>query len=234
LLDYLGKLERKEYVESHPLIESTLNELKLASTLTRQRCEEFKATGQCSYGTILTFWERNGGLPAFGWPTTSIQERLDNQTGNRYMYQWFERTRIEWHPPVTGKAGDVLLGLLGVERLGQLGRTPEPPAAERKSQECRYFPETGHNVCNQQGNLGFKGYWESHGLQDLSRTAEANSLLLFGYPITEAQEEKSSTDGKTYVTQWFQRARFEWHPENGDNFKVLLGLIGNEAAAGNP
>jgi hypothetical protein len=234
LLDYLGMLERKEYVESHPLIESTINELKLASTLTGQRCAEFKATGQCSYGTILNFWERNGGLPAFGWPTASIQERLVDQTGNKYMYQWFERTRIEWHPPRTGRAGEVLLGLVGVERLAQLGRTPEPPAAERRTPECRYFPQTGHNVCNQQGNLGFRSYWENHGLQDPSRSDEANSLLLFGYPVTEAREEKSSTDGKTYVTQWFQRARFEWHPENPDDFKVLLGLLGNEVAGANP
>jgi Tol biopolymer transport system component len=30
------------------------------------------------------------------------------------------------------------------------------------------------------------------------------------------------------LTQWFERARFEWHPGKPDQFKVLLGLLGNE------
>jgi hypothetical protein len=149
-------------------------------------------------------------------------------------YQWFERARIESHPPITGRPGEVLLGLLGVERLQQIGRKPEPPVEERRVAGCRYFAPTGHNVCNQQGNLGFRSYWESHGLQDSSRSADANSLMLFGYPITEAKEEKSSTDGKMYTTQWFQRARLEWHPENGEEFRVLLGLLGNEVKGSNP
>ena len=34
--------------------------------------------------------------------------------------------------------------------------------------------------------------------------------------------------GHTVLTQWFERARFEWHPNNPEPFKVLLGLLGNE------
>nr|MBA3944124.1 hypothetical protein [Herpetosiphonaceae bacterium] len=34
--------------------------------------------------------------------------------------------------------------------------------------------------------------------------------------------------GETVVTQWFERARFEWHPDKPDEFKVLLGLLGTE------
>ena len=41
--------------------------------------------------------------------------------------------------------------------------------------------------------------------------------------------EKSSTDGSTYPTQHFERARFELHPENaGTPYEVLLGLLGRE------
>ena len=41
--------------------------------------------------------------------------------------------------------------------------------------------------------------------------------------------EKNPTDGKEYLTQYFERARFEYHPENGDpKFQVLLGLLGRE------
>jgi uncharacterized protein YkwD len=43
--------------------------------------------------------------------------------------------------------------------------------------------------------------------------------------------EKSATDGATYLTQHFERARFEWHPENaGTPYEVLLGLLGAELA----
>lgn len=42
----------------------------------------------------------------------------------------------------------------------------------------------------------------------------------------------SPTDGRPYLTQWFERARFEWHPEQSDpQYSVLLGLLGNEVRA---
>ncbi|MCC6625984.1 MAG: hypothetical protein IT340_01155 [Chloroflexi bacterium] len=28
--------------------------------------------------------------------------------------------------------------------------------------------------------------------------------------------------------QWFERARFEWHPNNPESHRVLLGLLGTE------
>ncbi len=31
-----------------------------------------------------------------------------------------------------------------------------------------------------------------------------------------------------YETQWFERARFEFHPNNPDPYKVLLGRLGAE------
>ena len=53
-----------------------------------------------------------------------------------------------------------------------------------------------------------------------------------GYPITDAYNEKNDADGKTYLTQYFERARFEYHPESSDpKFKVLLGLLGKEGLA---
>jgi hypothetical protein len=34
--------------------------------------------------------------------------------------------------------------------------------------------------------------------------------------------------------QWFERARFELHPENQPPYNVLLGLLGNEVSSGTP
>ena len=69
-----------------------------------------------------------------------------------------------------------------------------------------YFAETGHNVV-----FGFKQYFESRG-----------GASTFGYPVTEEFFEGGLT------VQYFQRARFEYHPELiGTPYVVQLGLLGD-------
>ncbi len=88
---------------------------------------------------------------------------------------------------------------------------PVPSVASTETKA--FYAATGHTV----GGV-FKTYWEQHG-----------GLEQFGYPITEEYQEVSLTDGKTYVTQYFERARFEQHPENkGTQYEVLQGLLGRE------
>src|SRR5690606_33605476 len=50
---------------------------------------------------------------------------------------------------------------------------------------------------------------------------------LFGYPISQAEME-TNADGDTVLTQWFERARFEHHPDHEPQFQVLLGRLGAE------
>ena len=52
-------------------------------------------------------------------------------------------------------------------------------------------------------------------------------MPVFGYPITDEY-----TDAQTgFVTQYFERARFEWHPGDlAEHYDVLLGLLGVELA----
>ncbi|KPV49716.1 hypothetical protein SE17_31020, partial [Kouleothrix aurantiaca] len=54
------------------------------------------------------------------------------------------------------------------------------------------------------------------------------SLALFGLPLSEATMETNPTTGQQYLTQHFERARFEFHPENQPPYDVLLGLLGRE------
>jgi hypothetical protein len=96
-----------------------------------------------------------------------------------------------------------------------------------------WFEETGHNICDQSPDGGFKTYWQTHGLQTPGLSAYARSLQLFGLPLTVAQMETNSS-GETVLTQWFERARFEWHPANPQLYRVLLGLIGHEMASAGP
>jgi hypothetical protein len=75
----------------------------------------------------------------------------------------------------------------------------------------RYFPETGKTV---QGR--FLQYWEQNG-----------GLPQQGFPLSEEMAVRSEIDGKTYTMQFFERAVFEWHPENQQPNDVLLSLLGS-------
>lgn len=92
--------------------------------------------------------------------------------------------------------------------------------APRQTSRMRFFPETGFRV---EGR--FLETWEIPG-------SFAESVLLNGYPISDAHEEVNPVDGRTYRMQWFQRARYEAHPEESPPNDVLLGLLGVEASRG--
>lgn len=172
-----------------------------------QRC--FPETNLCISGPIRTYWERNGGLPVFGYPITPLQsERVENWTG---PVQWFERDRLEDH---SSEGIGVLAGRLGVERLAQVGRPWQPRASQPPAPGCAAFTETGYAMCG-----GFRGYWERNG-----------GLARFGFPITDELDEV--IEGKPYRVQYFERRRMELHPENvGTPYEILLGLLGRDVFA---
>ncbi len=182
------------------------------------RC--FDTTGNCISGRIREYWEQNGGLPVFGYPITpQRQEVIEGQT---LQVQWFERNRLELHPG-NERPYDVLLGRLGADRLMQQERNWMDFAQSGSQPGCRYFAETGHNICGE-----ILAAWRANGLEldgRLGKT-EAENLALFGMPLSDVQTE--TIEGQQIQVQWFERARFELHPENSPPHNVLLGLLGNE------
>ena len=48
---------------------------------------------------------------------------------------------------------------------------------------------------------------------------------LRSFKISEEFQEVNPADGQTYTVQYFERARFEWHPQNNEPYKVQLGLL---------
>jgi ELWxxDGT repeat protein len=183
-----------------------------------QRC--FLETGYCISGRIRTFWEQNGGLPVFGFPTTDQHEEAVE--GRPFQVQWFERNRLELHPE-NRPPYDVLLGRLSVDRLTQQSRPDwENFPKGQQSGDCLSF-KTGHSVCGP-----ILAAWRARGLKFDGRrgTSEAESLALFGLPVSSPALEV--LEGQVYTVQWFERARFELHPENPPPYNVLLGLLGNE------
>src|SRR5690349_14207321 len=73
-----------------------------------------------------------------------------------------------------------------------------------------YFAATHHYI---QG--GFAEYWRDHG-----------GLAQQGYPLTEEFTEQSAFNGQTYRVQYFERALFEYHPENPPGAQILLAQLG--------
>jgi Tol biopolymer transport system component len=187
-----------------------------------ERC--FEATGYCIDGRIREYWEQNGGLEVFGLPITPLQ--TETIEGQAIQVQWFERNRLELHPE-NAAPYDVLLGRLGADRLAQQGYDWQSVPPEEAQDGCRYFEETGRNVC---GDI--LAAWRADGLELDGRPGftEAENLALFGLPLTGLMTETLS-DGNDYQVQYFERARFELHPQNEPPFNVLLGLLGREVRA---
>jgi hypothetical protein len=160
----------------------------------------FPETGKCVNEPFLSYWNAHGALPINGYPISDeFMETLED--GKSYKVQYFERVRMEHHPE-NQPPYDVLLG-----QFGRQIHPADPPAPPIPG--ATYFNETGHNLAG-----GFLVYWNANG-----------GLAQFGYPISEEFAE-TLEDGKQYVVQYFERARFEWHPENPPPYDVLLGQFG--------
>lgn len=175
----------------------------------------FPETGKTVTDPFLSYWTGHGGLSQQGYPITDAYNEKNAADGKVYLTQYFERARFEYHPENADPKFKVLLGLLGKEALAaKHGDTPPDSAVETvPGGGSKTFSETGKTVTGL-----FLSYWNTHG-----------GLEQQGYPITNAYSEVNDADGQTYVTQYFERARFEYHPESADpKFKVLLGLVGRE------
>ncbi len=184
-------------------------------------CTYFDVTGHNLCDEFEAFWEAHGGLPVFGYALTEAYDEVNPDTGETYLTQYLERQRFELHPDNEGTVYHVLLGRLGAQMLEINGRNWHAFPKANPSDE-HYFPETGHAIAPE-----FWEYWSTHGLEYGDEGVSLReSVLLFGYPISEPEME-TNPDGDTVLTQWFERARFEWH-EGEDGGFVLLGRLGHE------
>ena len=162
-------------------------------------------------GAFLDRWTAYGGLPLNGFPLSDeFAERLED--GKVYRVQYFERVRLEYHPEYAAP-NDVQLGQFG--RRIHPADPPLPPPSGPTPADRVYFAETGHSIVG-----AFFDYWYIHG-----------GLSQFGYPLTEEFDEVLA-DGKTYLVQYFERARFEHHPENAAPYNILLGQFGRQIWGG--
>ena len=184
-------------------------------------------TGHNLYEPFLSFWRDNGRSTFIGDP---ISEPLKV---NGATVQYFEKARLEM------QGDSVVRGALGTEYLTaqgiDLNERPSRPRLLRGNdfdlpsttpftrlrgasfltdpEDHHFFPESGHTV-----NSSFKLAWEQGG------------LARYGYPVSEEFAEVSPIDGKTYTAQYFERVRFEYHPETVNNYSVVLSPLGQTIA----
>ncbi|MDQ3706209.1 MAG: peptide ABC transporter substrate-binding protein [Chloroflexota bacterium] len=180
-------------------------------------------------GRFLQEWNKQGSEQASiyvnGVPITPRRAEISLSDGKVYEVQWFERARYEAHPGNQAPY-DVLLGLLGTNLAEGRGsadpvtRKVRNPAdqpfvpidkpADANGREKVWFQETRHSISGK-----ILEYWKNYG-----------GIAQFGFPLSEQFDEVSVTDGKTYTVQYFQRNRFELHPEKTAPYEVELGLLG--------
>lgn len=162
----------------------------------------FSQTGHyLSYG-FLSYWLEHGQVRQFGYPITEEFQ----QSG--VTVQYFERAVLEYHPN-NSPGWQVELRRLGSGLSASLQTAPafQPVSAENDT-NCSFYAATDHRLC-----FGFRDFWQQNG-----------GLPIFGYPISEEFQENG------FAVQYFERARFEYHPNNPPGWQVELGLLGDLAA----
>ncbi len=165
----------------------------------------FPETGHNIGARIKTFFEQKGGIGVFGLPLTEVV-----QEGNLQV-QYFERAKFELHPEFE-PGHYVSIAQLGRQLVEGRTEAPFVPRVGVNDAQTSYFPQTGHTI-----RLGFRNFWLNNG-----------GLQVYGYPLSEEFSEISPDDGREYTVQYFERAKFEYHPETPNN-AIQLARLGAQA-----
>jgi hypothetical protein len=158
----------------------------------------FPETGHYVTGDFLAYYQNvSDAAFVFGLPIT---EAFVTNVPPGMTVQYFQRARFELRPdlPVGQR---VQLTALGT----QLYKAGTQNMNLNSAGACRSFA-TGYSVC-----YDFLSFFDAHG-----------GLNRFGNPISAFEFQ---SDGR--ITQTFERARFEWHPELPRGQNIILADLGS-------
>jgi hypothetical protein len=95
-----------------------------------------------------------------------------------------------------------------------IGPSAAAPVAAQSDTIC--FPEAAPVITDCISGR-FAQFWRANG-----------GLAVFGYPISAAVTEVNQEDVQPYLTQYFERQRFEYHPEHTAPYDIQLGRMGDD------
>ncbi len=145
------------------------------------------------------YYDACGGVQMLGLPISAAGE-----SGGRVV-QWFERARLEI---ATNRVGGVQRARIGAEYLAGITLPQQTPFVNRPS--ARFFPQTGHGI-----TTPFLAFWE-----------QAGRVAALGYTLSE-QIQEIMPNGEILTVQYFERGRFEVHPQLvGTPYIIQVGLLG--------
>lgn len=162
--------------------------------------EYFSETGHWVLGDFLIAYHSvSNPKLLYGMPITD--QFVSAAAGGRTV-QYFERARLELRPENPAELRVI------TSPLGRVLYDLEPPSPviplPQGDTGCRIIQETGFQVC-----YAFLDFYDKYG-----------GIDQFGYPVSDLEEHD------TFMVQYFQFARMEWHPELSAGQKVVLTDIG--------
>jgi LPXTG-site transpeptidase (sortase) family protein len=168
----------------------------------------FPETGHTLAYSFRLFYDRHGGIDIFGLPLTEVYLE------DGYPVQYFERARFEWH----AQSARVQASHLGRWAAQQRQHLPAFAPLAQPPADGEFFRQTGHSLRG-----AFLQFW-----------LERDGLTTFGYPLSEEFAERNEQDGQIYTVQYFERARFEYHPELPPGSQIQLSHLGRQHLAAHP
>ncbi len=155
----------------------------------------YPETGHTLAAEFVDYYDLHGGLEILGYPITDAF--IDPLSA--MLIQYTQTARLELVPDLYRPGA--------VARLSSLGDAldeGEAQAASSSDPGCRYYSQSGHNVCH-----AFLAFYEDHG-----------GPVVFGYPISEFTLEGDR------IVQYFQGFRLDWRPDAPGGGRVQVGPLG--------
>lgn len=176
---------------------------RIATAQSNPDSQYFPQTGYTVEGEFLEKYQSaSDPTLVYGYPITNAFVAPDISPSAGLQIQYFQRARFEYHPE--NAPGDrVVVSPLGTY-LYELEQIDSKTVTSASHPACRFFVESQHQTCH-----AFLKFFDANGGVDQ-----------FGNPISEI----IIINGQ--LIQYFEKARFEWHPERPSGKRVSLTNLG--------
>ncbi len=147
--------------------------LSLIKALAQQEtCRTFPETGRVVCGKFLSYWQKHGGVPVFGYPVSNPFRERSELDSREYTVQYFERAIFELHPE-NKPPYDVQLSLLGSRAFD--GRHPNGEPVPPYSENLPLYP----GARNVKVVRAHDGFGEKVNVTTFVANAKPDGVLIF-------------------------------------------------------